>query len=132
MKLRTIKGTDEQPEIVAFACPGCGEEHQVWVNGTRNNNSASWGFNGSFERPTFTPSILITSGHYVPGYGKDRCWCTYKQEHPNEWSPSCGICHSFVTDGKIQFLGDCTHHLAGQTVELPEVDEQGLPIVKTD
>ncbi|MGT2429227.1 hypothetical protein ACU4HD_11865 [Cupriavidus basilensis] len=24
-------------------------------------------------------------------------------------------CHSFVTDGHIQFLGDCTHALAGQT-----------------
>jgi hypothetical protein len=25
-----------------------------------------------------------------------------------------------VNDGKIQFLGDCHHKLAGQTVELPE------------
>ena len=30
------------------------------------------------------------------------------------------VCHSFVTDGRIQFLGDCTHSLAGQTVDLPE------------
>ena len=30
------------------------------------------------------------------------------------------ICHSFVTDGRIQFLGDCTHKLAGQTVDLPD------------
>ena len=30
-------------------------------------------------------------------------------------------CHSFVTDGRIQFLADCTHPLAGQTVDLPEV-----------
>jgi hypothetical protein len=29
-------------------------------------------------------------------------------------------CHSFVTNGKIQFLADCTHKLAGQTVELPD------------
>jgi hypothetical protein len=29
------------------------------------------------------------------------------------------VCHSFVVDGRIQFLGDCTHHLAGQTVDLP-------------
>ncbi len=28
------------------------------------------------------------------------------------------VCHSFVTDGQIQFLGDCTHKLAGQTVPL--------------
>lgn len=29
------------------------------------------------------------------------------------------ICHSFVADGKIRFLGDCTHHLNKTTVELP-------------
>ena len=28
------------------------------------------------------------------------------------------VCHSFVTDGKIRYLNDCTHHLKGQTVEL--------------
>ena len=27
-------------------------------------------------------------------------------------------CHSFVTDGKIRFLGDSTHKLKGQTVPL--------------
>jgi hypothetical protein len=32
-------------------------------------------------------------------------------------------CHSFVTDGKIQFLPDCYHSLKGQTVELPEWDD---------
>jgi hypothetical protein len=25
--------------------------------------------------------------------------------------------------GRIQFLGDCTHALAGQTVDLPEIQE---------
>jgi hypothetical protein len=30
------------------------------------------------------------------------------------------VCHSFVTDGRIQFLNDCTHPLAGQTVDIPE------------
>jgi hypothetical protein len=32
-------------------------------------------------------------------------------------------CHSFITDGKIEFLSDCTHSLAGQTVELKPVLE---------
>ena len=27
-------------------------------------------------------------------------------------------CHSFVTDGKIRFLNDCTHEMAGETVDL--------------
>ena len=30
-------------------------------------------------------------------------------------------CHSFIKDGQIQFLGDCTHSLAGQTVALPNL-----------
>lgn len=32
-------------------------------------------------------------------------------------------CHSFVRDGKIEFLGDCTHEMAGTTIELPDVDK---------
>ena len=35
------------------------------------------------------------------------------------------VCHSFVTDGRIQFLGDCTHDLAGHTVELPDLAAVG-------
>lgn len=31
------------------------------------------------------------------------------------------VCHSYVTNGRIQYLGDCTHELAGQTVDLPEL-----------
>jgi hypothetical protein len=30
------------------------------------------------------------------------------------------VCHSFVTDGRIQFLDDSTHELAGETADLPE------------
>lgn len=29
-------------------------------------------------------------------------------------------CHTFIRAGKIEFLGDCTHALAGQTVALPD------------
>ena len=32
-------------------------------------------------------------------------------------------CHSFITDGRIQYLGDCTHPLAGQTLDLPNWEE---------
>jgi hypothetical protein len=33
------------------------------------------------------------------------------------------ICHCFIRDGQIQFLLDCTHALAGQTVPLPPIDD---------
>jgi len=60
------------------------------------------------------------AGHWKPGEG---CWCVYDAEEIAAGRPpsgfSCSICHSFVTDGQIQFLGDCTHKLAGRTVPLP-------------
>jgi hypothetical protein len=29
------------------------------------------------------------------------------------------VCHVFVENGKIRFLDDCTHELAGKTVDIP-------------
>lgn len=58
-------------------------------------NDTVWTFNGDDDHPTIQPSIHVQGG-----------------------STSIN-CHSFVTDGRIQFLGDSSHHLAGQTVELP-------------
>lgn len=81
-------------DMMAFKCPGCRGPQQLPVAGDN-----AWGWNKSSDRPTFTPSILTKYG--VDG-GK--------------------ICHSYVTDGSIKFLGDCTHAFAGQTVELPDVE----------
>lgn len=102
---------------MVFHCPGCEGGHAVRVAG----DHPVWGWNGSLDAPTFTPSILLRSGHYYTERPSETCWCTYNAEHPEDPAPfRCTVCHSFVTDGKIQFLGDCTHNLAGQTVELPE------------
>jgi len=105
-----------------FWCPGCNEAHQI-----KHGEGAGprWGWNGSADKPTFTPSVRVTGGHYCPGFKPgDACWCTHNAEEVAEGrEPSgftCGICHTFVTDGRIQFLGDCTHALAGQTVDMPD------------
>lgn len=58
-----------------------------------------WSWNGSMDAPTFNPSLLC-----------------------NPQDPD-SRCHSFVRDGKIQFLADCYHELAGQTVEIPEWED---------
>ena len=80
-----------------------------------------WGWNGDVNKPTFSPSVLVRSGCSVPGYDGGGCWCTYYAEYPEEVQDfKCGVCHSFVADGRIQFLSDCTHALAGQTVDLPQ------------
>lgn len=55
-----------------------------------------WNWNGSMDAPTFSRSLLCN------------------QSFPES------RCHSFVKEGKIQFLPDCWHKLAGQTVELPD------------
>lgn len=101
------------PGRMGFWCPGCDGAHVVVVEGPN-----AWSFNGSLDRPTFSPSVLVRSGHHVPGASGD-CWCTYEARTGRSSPFSCSVCHSFVRDGQIQFLGDCTHALAGQTVPLP-------------
>lgn len=85
-------------DILLFNCPGCGNAHHVAARPNTLRNGASWEWNGSMDAPTFSPSVL-TNGD-MP-------------EHR---------CHCYVRDGKIQFLSDCHHQLAGQTVDLPEWD----------
>lgn len=71
------------------------------------------GFNGDYERPTFWPSVLVTG--VVPL--TEQQWSDYQQGKGLP-KPVKSVCHSFVTDGRVQFLADCTHALRGTTVEL--------------
>lgn len=85
---------------VMFWCPGCDGPHAVGLA----SPGPVWSFNGSFTAPTFSPSVLST----YDGADADT----------PDGIPS--VCHSFVTDGRIQFLSDSTHKLGGHTVELPD------------
>ena len=99
--------------IVHFWCPGCDDAHRVSTEGPE-----AWGWNGSLERPTFTPSVLV---HMTKWHGTAEQYGRWvRPNHPDVAPGETCTCHSFVTDGRIQFLGDCTHILAGQTVDLPE------------
>lgn len=80
---------------VAWICPGCNDVHQI--------DPARWTWNGSLEKPTFSPSVLVTWTDWV---------------EPERGGPK--VCHSFVVEGQMQFLGDCTHALAGKTVPIGE------------
>jgi hypothetical protein len=95
----------------AFYCNGCKRVHSINV---KYEGMPKWGFNGNVESPTFTPSILAKYTH-PKGYTNDN-------PAPADFSGDyvTDVCHTFITDGKIQYLGDCTHELAGQTIELPE------------
>lgn len=78
---------------LTFFCPGCDQCHSV-------NTSArvTWDYNGDADNPTLSPSILVRMPR--PGHQD--------------------VCHSYVRNGAIEFLNDCTHVLAGRTVPLPE------------
>jgi len=120
-KLRII-----EDGMVAFYCPGCEEHHYVHIKSDGfGDNRPIWVFNGNYDKPTFTPSILVKSGHYCDHTKADDCWCNFKEKHPGEGEPpfKCGICHTFVTDGKIHYLADSTHKLSGQTIDMLEEGE---------
>ncbi len=97
-------------DLLGFDCPGCGFYHQVQVG---HGPGPRWQRNGSMERPTFEPSILVTGVHRLTDEQYQRIVAGEKIEP----KPLC--CHSYVRDGRIQFLGDCSHEMAGQTVDLP-------------
>ena len=103
---------------IAFWCPGCKEAHQIAIG---DGPGPRWGYNGNPDKPTFTPSVLVTGVNFTEkGEADYEAWCAAgypKRTEPFENAPM--VCHSFVTDGRIQYLGDCTHELANQTVDLP-------------
>lgn len=106
-----------------FWCPGCNSSHQI-AHG--EGPGPRWGWNGSAETPTFTPSVLVTGRDFTEkGWADYEAWCA--SGHPDlagKAFDSVDVrCHSFVTNGQIQFLSDCTHKLAGQTVPLAEFPE---------
>ena len=99
-KVKQITDTTGQYVSYVFHCPACKRHHSCYVE-RPDKRRPCWSFNGDLEKPTFTPSIVSL-------YGRD---------------DEINVCHSFVCDGRIEFLSDCTHSLAGQTVDLPEVEE---------
>lgn len=90
-------------------CPGCQSGHEINVD-KPNSSGAKWSFDGNLACPTFSPSVHLKIN--TPDMGK-------------YYQPDVGstVCHYFLRAGKIQFLPDCTHELAGKTVDLPDVPE---------
>ena len=60
----------------------------------------SWSFDQNYFRPTVSPSLLITRGHLDPKYR----------------------CHLYIRGGKIEYLRDCSHDLAGKMVDMVTAD----------
>ena len=98
-KLRGAEGNR-----LIFWCPGCKKPHSI----TYGENK--WNWNGDAENPTINPSILV---NYPANPEALEAFKEWRIER---------ICHSFIRNGKIEFLGDCTHELAGKTVDLPDYE----------
>lgn len=89
--------------MVSISCPGCAAAFPDHIRDGRHflNVTTHHSWNGDVEKPTFQGSLLRNQSVGAPdGY----------------------VCHSYITDGMIQFLEDCTHPLKGQTVPLLDIE----------
>lgn len=94
---------------LTFWCPGCDEVHSIRLT------PAGWDWNQDVISPTLNPSVLVT------GY-QSSTDAEHEKIMQGEQVPRIGMrCHSFVRDGNIQYLDDCTHDRKGQTIPLPEL-----------
>lgn len=85
-----------------YWCPGCALMngghglHAIAIRPDVQENGAGWEFTGTLEKPTYAPSQLSRSPRP-------------EGDH---------VCHTFIREGMIQYLDDCTHELRGQTVPM--------------
>jgi hypothetical protein len=86
------------PGKYIFFCPACQENHVIST--VETECSMGHRLEGTLAQPTIIPSIL---SHGDKSVGKPRC-------------------HSFITKGKIKFMRDSGHAMAGKTVTLKPFD----------
>jgi len=81
-----------------------------------------WDYNGDPVHPTFSPSVKVT-GVVLTAEGEREREEWIRQGFPKRSTPFDSrpqVCHFFVRNGQMQFLNDCTHALAGITVNMPD------------
>lgn len=86
-------------------CPACKSLHAIAVEHPFENG-ARWTFNGDQEKPTFKPSVKVN-------------W-------PTVGGAKQRICHYVLTDGIINYCGDCTHELRDQKIPLPDIPHKEI------
>jgi hypothetical protein len=89
-------GSKDLPvETIAHYCPGCDELHHFAID-KPFSNGCHWTIAGDLERPTFHPSMDVGRATNMR-------------------------CHYIVTAGRIRYLGDCHHDLAGTTIDMQNI-----------
>lgn len=89
---KVLVGNNHGKAYHLVRCPACGNSHSF---------DERWTFNGDLEKPTFFPSMLVTSA----------------DDKGNKT-----VCHSFLTEGVWNYCADSTHKYAGQHVPAPDYD----------
>ncbi len=87
-----IKEDEIQYRQYGYRCLGCECFHFFKIVEDGGKHT----FNKDMDNPTVTPSLLC------------------------DWQ---GVpkCHSYIKNGKVQYLSDCEHKYAGLTIDLPNV-----------
>lgn len=124
MKIAPITKEGQKIGWMLF-CPACKCGHAIQTSTERGvydrdgKMGDTWTLNGSLDKPTIRASLLVKGNRWDPPVheGNIQEW----RRQPWEQHEVSTVCHSFVTDGRIEFLGDCTHDLKGKTVDLEEV-----------
>ena len=91
--------SDHGREIAMMLMPGVPCPIMIGISGEH----PVWNWNGDKKEPTVSPSILTR----LPWGEEGREVCN----------------HVFIREGRIQYLGDCSHEYAGMTMDLPRLSE---------
>lgn len=92
----------ESEGLLVFYCPACGQNHTAWLQGRGWGDRPLWRWDGRTDCPTLTPSLRI--------------------ETPDpDGGPPLHVCHFFIKAGQIIYLSDCTHRLAGLSVDMADI-----------
>lgn len=98
------------PQVATHVCihtpgPFCNRFIPIIQSGSRRDHQGPvWSWNGDTEKPTLKPSVLTRTEDWSSG----ECIKI--------------VCHTWINDGKVQFLSDCSHEFAGQTLDLLDVE----------
>lgn len=93
--------TPQEAEFVKLIIPGPSGVLilPITLSGKREG-TPNWSWNEDVDYPTLKPSVRTLIDRY--------------------FTPI--ICHSFITEGKVRFLSDCTHSLVNQTIDLIDIE----------
>lgn len=111
-----VQCTVEEATHVELNVPG--PTGRLWLpvilRGKREGTGC-WTWNGSTDAPTLRPSVLTHGTHRMTDAEYEAIRSGVKI------TPRPYRCHSWINDGAAQFLDDCSHDMANQTVPLLDV-----------